>query len=355
MSSNIKFDSENYYAYIGIFKDKDYKAQTLLLDANTAINLEKFYFNPSKLILKDKNYGDKDRNKKWKSTAEFLIDNIDKDIIYGLALQESCWDYNLKCLNKNQYKKMETAIEAQYDWNYSYILKHSYSIGNKDNFKVVRKKPNRISTLTDQLECNPEILSSYACVLKIMILQRTMQERSRIKNYISFIDFMNEELIGIHAIEANIATNYFLGNPEMQEIGDKIFKFGKQTSVLLNAWNTCWDIFYLRFLQRLYFDEKLQAYNPKLVTADIGIINLARMTSLEAVVDDKEGYMTVLSFYDSDIKEEFIQVAKDLEEQLYFSAMKRKEKRAKIKNRMKHVIDIVINLEEELLCLYNEI
>lgn len=355
MDKNIRFDSQGYYAYIGVFKDKDYEPLSLIVDSNTAINLEKFYYNPSSLILKNKNYGDKERTKKWFATLEFLLENIDRDPRYGFALQESCWDYDLKCLNKNQYKKMETALESQYKWTVNDILQHAYSVGIKDEFSVIRNKVNRISTILDQTDCNPEILSSYACVLKIMILQYTIKERGRVKSYINLMDFMTRELLGVHAIEANIATNYFLGESKMQEIGDKIFKFGKKTPVLLNAWNTCWDIFYLRVLQLAYFDEKFEAQSPKLVTGDIGIINLARMTSLEFVINDDEGYLPIVSFYNSDIKPEYIDIMKTLEKEMYFDTVNRKEKREKIEDRIKHVKDIIINLEEELLYLYNQV
>ncbi|HDK7176503.1 TPA: hypothetical protein PTV31_003117 [Clostridium botulinum] len=355
MDKNIRFDSQGYYSYIGVFKDKDYEPFSLIVDSNIAINLEKFYYNPSSLILKNKCYGDKERIKKWLATMEFLIESINKDTFYGCALQECCWDYELKCLNKNQYEKMENALESQYNWTINDILQHAYSVGVKHEFNVVRNKVKRISTLLDQTDCNPEILSSYACVLKIMILQCSIKKRGRVKSYINFMEFMTKELLGVHAIEANIATNYFLGEYKMQEIGDKIFKFGKKTPVLLNAWNTCWDIFYLRLLQLAHFDGKFKVYNPKLVTGDIGIINLARMTSLEFAISNDEGYLPIVSFYNSDIKPEYIDIMKKLEKEMYFDTVNRKCMRDKIKNKEKHVKDIIINLEEELLYLYNQI
>jgi hypothetical protein len=289
------------------------------------------------------------------ATREFLINNINKDTIYGVALQESCWDYELKCLNEKQYKKMEIALQSQCNWLFNDILIQSYSKGNEDNFGAVRNKLNRISTLVDQIEeCNPLMLSSYACVLKIMILQHTMKYRTRVKNYINLMEFMSKDLIGFHAIEANIATNYFLGVSKMQEIGDKIFKFGKRTPVLLNAWNTCWDIFYLRFLQMAYFDDNIDINKPKLVTSDKGIINLARMTSLEAVINDDKGVIPILSFHDSDIKEEFIDIVKHFEKKMYFDTIERKKRREKIEDIVKYAKDIVISLEEELLYLYKQ-
>lgn len=354
-SNNIKFDSQGYCAYIGVFDDKDYEEFSLIVDTNIAINLEKFYYKPSSLIQNGNNISNEKKTKKWLATIEFLIRNLDKDTIFGFALQESCWDYETRCINDNQYKKMEYALEAENNWTITDILQRAYSNGEISNIHIQRNKVNNISTLIDQKESNPLMLGSYACVLKIMILQCSIKNKGRESCYTEFIQFMTKELSAIHAIEANIATNYFLGEPEMQELGDKIFKFGsKKIPVLLNAWNTCWDIFYLRAFQLAYFGNEIDAYRPKLVTADKGIINIASMISLECVINDKQGYLPLLSFYNENIQEQYKELLTNLEKEIYFSTIDRMDGRCNLDDKVTYLKNIIVKLEIELLELYGK-
>lgn len=335
-------DKYNYYAHIGVFKNKDYKHFSLIIDSNTAINLEKYYYNPSKL-----------GEKKLMATRDFLISNIHTDPVYGFALQETCWDYQRFSLNMEQYRKMESALVQQYSWSEKKIISHARSKGIQyDGTPPQREKVSEIHTLINQLECNPFLTASYASVMKIMILQKK-SNKNKMDLIEEYVDFVNNQLIGELALETQIAFLYFLGEPKMQEIGDKIFKFdSKKMPVLLNAWNTAWDLFYLRLLQRCYFDrEFMNTVAPKLVTADKGIINLASLCSLETAIITNDAPIPILSFDDNNIRAEYIHDATRINKELYYSSIQREMKRKSLTSIDNHVIEIATKLEKELVSI----
>jgi hypothetical protein len=338
MSKNIIFDKYGYYAYIGVFKEKDYECSSLILDTNTAINVENFYYKPNKMD-----------ERKRKATLDFLSDNISIDFVPGLAMEEACWDFSLKGINQQQLKKMENAFNNIYRMNVKDLELHSKGQGGDLQHFVQRNPTPQLSSLIDQLEANPVLVGTYATVLKIMILQK--KEKNKLKAIEKYIDFVKEKLFVNHAIETNIAINYFLGTPKMQEIGDKIFKFGKKNP-LFNAWNTSWDIFFLRYLQKMYYEGlAYDIIKPKLVTSDQGLIRLAEMTSLEAVIQEKNNIIPVISFYDSDIRQEFINEASKIEKDLRNTFYQRRKAISEIENITDYVKSLIRDLEMELLSL----
>lgn len=338
MSDNIIFDEHDYYAYIGVFKERDYKCSSLILDSNTAINIEKFYYKPHKMD-----------EKKRKATLEFLIDNISIEFVPGLAMQEACWDMSLSGINKDQFSKMENAFNNIYKMDKESLKLHSSGQGIEFHQTVGRNSSPNLNSLLTQLKCNPVLVGTYATVLKIMILQ--IKEKDKLKAINEYVKFVNDNLYANLAIETNIAINYFLGTSKMQEVGDKIFKFGKKNS-LLNAWNTSWDIFFLRFLQKMYYEgADMEIVHPKLVTADQGLIRLANMASLEVVLVDQNESIPIISFYDNDIRPEFIEEANKIERHLYNTFFERSEGRTKIRKSTEYIDSLILQLEQELMGL----
>jgi hypothetical protein len=338
---SIYMDRYNYYAYIGVFNDKDYKHFSLILDTNTAINLEKYYYKPKSLngvILE--------------ATRDFLLNNSASDTIFGFALQESCWDFHLAGINNIQYQKMTKALEDQYTWSKEKIIGHAYSNGIEFDGSPRREKVTYVSTILNQLISNPLLAGSYASVLKIMLLQKRAKSNklNLVEEYVHFINF---ELFADMALETQVAFYYLIGSPSMQEIGDKIFKFDlKKTPILLNAWNTAWDFFYLRLLQRSYFDNSfLNTISPKLVTADKGIINLASLCSLEGVISTKDAPLPLISFNYENIRPEYYVEAERINKELYFGSLQRDIKRKAIPDIDQHLRTLITKLEQELLSI----
>lgn len=336
---SITMDKYNHYAYIGVFKDKDYKHFSLIMDTNTAINLEKYYYKPNSMD-----------ERVLKSTRDFLIENIKLDPVYGFALQESCWDLSLKGINTLQYQKMSEALENQYTWSKERIILHSSTKGIKSKIEPHREKIIFIKTLTDNFDANPYLPGSYACVLKIIILLKKYM-KNKIKLVEEYIHFINNELLGDCSLETQVLIYYLFGEPKLQEIGDKIFKLNKKkVPILLNSWNITWDFFFLRLLQLSYFDnDSTGVLSPKLVTADKGIINLANLCSLEGVISSSDGPMPIISFDMSNIRKEHVEFVEKINKELFFGAVERDIKRSKVQNMNQRLEMLIKNLETELL------
>jgi hypothetical protein len=241
---------------------------------------------------------------------------------------------------------MEQALESQYSWSKSDIIKNAYSSGRKYIDKIERKSNKYVSTLIDQFECNPLMVSSYACVLEIMILQ--IKSKDKLKAYEEYVKFMNNELFGSLAIENHLAMCYFLGEGNTENLVKAIFKFGKKP-LLLNAWNTCWDIFFIRLLIKSHYDSSNDIIKPVLITADNGIRDLAKAMAIETAISSGEDFLPILSFSDTGIKTEYVKIANNLEKQLYFDTLLRMEKRNKIGDLNTHLIKIISELERELI------
>ncbi|MEK8130886.1 hypothetical protein WMW72_23550 [Paenibacillus filicis] len=337
--TSIIMDKYNYYAYIGVFDKKDYEHLSLIMDTNTAINLEKYYYKPKSL-----------NNNSLEATRDFLLTNFTSDTIFGFALQEACWDYNLASINDVQFQKMSLALENQYSWNKEKIISHAQSPGIAFNGSPYREKVTTFTSILDHLHSNPLLAGSYASVLKIMLLQKRAKS-NKLKLIDEYVHFVNYELMADLALETQVAFYYLLGNPNMQEIGDRIFKFdSKKVPVLLNAWNTAWDFFYLRLLQRSFFENSfLNSISPKLVTADKGIIGLASLCSLEGVISTIDAPLPLISFNYENIRPEYMTEAERINKDLYFGSIQRELRRREIPNLDLHVKTLIHKLEQELL------
>lgn len=240
---NVFQDSKGYYHYIGVSKKRDYTHKSLILDSNVAINIEKFCFSPNKM------------NEHHRiATLEFLNNNFDVEFVPGLGISEACWDMKLIQENPQKAAKMELAFENIYRLDKKQLNDHANGNGVifENSFKI--DKTPISNTLVEQIQNhpNPLLAGTYSAVLKIMILQ--IKEKNKKKAVEEYLRFVNEDLKANLAIETNIAINYFLGTSDMQIPADKIFKFGK-LNPLVNAWNTTWDINYLRFFQRMYYES----------------------------------------------------------------------------------------------------
>ncbi|AHN24453.1 hypothetical protein [Lysinibacillus varians] len=335
--ANIISDKYGVYSYIGV-SDELYQHNSLILDSNVAISLEKFFYSPIKL------------NRKLEATRDLLLDNMEIDIITGAAIQESCWDPMISNINNGQLSKLEIAMNGVLNWGEKEIIKHSHSNGIEFKGKAYREKPKNILTLVPQIKkWNPLMLGSYACVLKIMTIQK--QKLSRVESVKLFVEFLIYELKAIHALEMELAVNYFLGNDDLYTIGNGIFKFDKQNEeVLLKAWNAAWDLFFLRLLQRAYSDYSfLNIIKPKLVTEDKNLIGMAKLCSLESSIIKNNHFIPILLFDETLIKKDFRDVVENINLKIKNSFLERSNARKNIKDKDSYLIEKVKFLEAELL------
>lgn len=312
MSENILYDSQDYFAYIGVFSNRDYRFNSLILDTNVVINLERFYYTPHKMDLKKK-----------QAVIEFLINNRRKDKVIAFGVMEATWDFKKACYDELKRKKIDCAIGELFKWNRKQILKHSESEGNPSALNTTIND-SRIDSLIFGEVPHLFRISSYALILKLKLLNRKKQKGRELSLLKEFVRFMIEDIGLIHAIELNMAYDYLLGSSTRSEYVQKILKFNSKNE-LFTTWNACWDLSFLRFLQQSYVSRWFYIKNPKLVTADDALITLCRYCSLIGHLTTLKSYVPLMAFERKDINPAYISEAENIIREI----MKTSEKRLK--------------------------
>jgi hypothetical protein len=289
MSKNIQYDKFDYFCYIGAIPDKDYEPVSLILDTQVVIMLEKFYYNPHKLQSEVK-----------AAVTEFLLLNIHKDRIPGFAMQEACWDRSLGSINAPQFARLQLAIDSIDTWDKERIIKHSQSNGLPYKDYVMREKVLFTKTMIPHLESNPLLLGSYATILKIHLMHYRKSKADKFKLIREFVDFMNEKVGIFHAVEFSLTIDYFLGNSPQSDNVQKLLKFGSKDP-LGAIITSCWDLFFLRFLQLSFMEKTEGIIMPKLVSRDDALINIAKYASIHGLIEMNETPMPIVSFDHNDL------------------------------------------------------
>ncbi|UMV45358.1 hypothetical protein LMZ02_17675 [Paenibacillus macerans] len=289
MSKNIQYDKYNYFCYIGVFQDTDYEPISLILDTQTAIMLEKFYYNPYKL-----------KSEVNTAITHFLLETINKDKVPGLAMQEACWDRALGSLNLPQFNRLELALNNINTWDRERIIKHSQSNGIPYNDFVTREKVTFTETMIPHLKSNPLLLGSYTIILKIHLLNYRKSKIDKFKLFREFIDFMNNKVSIFHAVEFSLAVDYFLGNSKKNDNAQSLLKFGSKDP-LGAILTSSWDLFFLRFLQLSFMQNIGGILRPKLISRDDALINLAKYSYIHGLIEVNETPMPVVSFDHEDL------------------------------------------------------
>ncbi len=340
IDKKVIYDRYHLYAYISPFKDIDYEYVELFMDTNTLINVEQFIYNPIQLAEKNKLV--------WLSTMELLLDTVNKDTIYGFALQEACWDTNIGNLNLVQYENFENALSLLYDLNKEEIIQHAYSNGIKGRKNIERKKPQLLDTYSNNIQSNPLIGLSYASLLKLAELAKKKKKGNEIELCNEYLEFVAEELKSVQAIEFNMAMDLFLGDEDSRREIEKILKYRK-ANILHSVWNATWDIFFLRNLQLSYVHDLYETKRSKLLTADKGIIELSKYCNLRVGIKDKELGKSILEFNNDGIKPEFINYVNKIEKEVYFSSVDRMQEYESHKDNYQRIMKIIKRLEQSVL------
>ncbi|MCE3202456.1 hypothetical protein [Paenibacillus sonchi] len=338
MNNIIHYDKYNYFCYIGVFQDKDYEAESLFLDTQTAIMLERFYYNPHRL-----------ESAVNAAITDFLLETIDKDRIPGFAMQEACWDRALGAINLPQLKRMELAINDICTWDREKIINHSQSNGIAFSDFVFREKVSFTKSIIPHLKSNPMLIGSYALILKIHLMNYKKSRTDKFKLFREFVDFVNYRVGIFHAVEFSIAVHYFLGNSTQHDIVQGLLKFGSKDP-LGAILTSCWDLFFLRLLQLQYMKNDWGIKQPKLVTRDDALIELAQYSSIHGLIEINETPMPIVSFDYKDLDSNTLSFLEDVHNEIRRAAIIRNVTDSEdIEKKYERITDVARELEEELI------
>lgn len=337
---HILSDKYCYYHYISVNEVKN--KYSIIADTQVAINLEKFFYNPIELM------DNKDKDRKYLATMDYLIETINQDIIYGFAMQEACWDYAEMSINYGQYTKMETALQKQYNWNIDKIKLNTLDTKREFLGKCEREKIKEFESILNQTECNPNMLISYVCIMKLYVLFKTV--KNKITAYEYFIKFLEEELLCSMAIESYLAVSLFCGQSTSLDLVQKILKFGEKKT-LKQMWSSCWDISFIRLIIN---EVRLKQENDRevvLVSADEGIILLAKFLNITGFLKNEVGILTINSFKMENIILEYEKQVENINKIFFYNYEKIIDKRKAICNYNEYVFSLIKKLEETVKIL----
>ncbi|MNP44068.1 hypothetical protein D3C76_1379160 [compost metagenome] len=114
---------------------------------------------------------------------------------------------------------------------------------------------------------------------------------------------MNNKVSIFHAVEFSLAVDYFLGNSKKSDNVQSLLKFGSKDP-LGAILTSCWDLFFLRFLQLSYMQNDGGILRPKLISRDDALINLAKYSSIHGLIEINQTPMPVVSYDHEDLDED---------------------------------------------------
>ncbi|PTM58363.1 hypothetical protein [Desmospora activa] len=326
---HVKKDSANYFYTIGVSEEMDYHHFSLILDANAVIALRSFYYKPHAMRPDQKN-----------GVIELLITNYKKDFIPGFGIHEASY-HPSKAIQHEREKEFLESIEEMYSWSPNEILKHAKSNGIKRDKKKVNQSQRKINTYIPMLKSLPLLAASYACLLKLHLLNSKKSKFPGIQLYEEFMLFQNDDLKTMSAFETILAFDYLVNN---KDYVSKLMKFGSPN--LQKVSSACWDLFYLRLLHNNFYKGLDGIINPKLITSDEGLSKLATNSSLKAILDLGEDQISMIVFNTDVTDKELQKKINNIEHKLTLDMIKRYS--ISDEERFKRIIDTVEKLEKQL-------
>lgn len=250
--------------------------KTYIIDSNIAVKLRNLFYNPSKIDNVD--------FERYMSLLKFFKN---KDVLPGIAIQETCWDFEKNELNDNKLRRMEYALNNLWEYDDQVYKRINRREGfTYYDYPLISIGKKNLNGLYENKYGNVLIMGTVCLLFKFYKLLETESSKERIYNDI--VDFLNDELKINLAYELSCIT--YLLFPANKENGEEAINIrhllklsgkDKKKSLKENVWNASWDIFYLRILNEaasnfLNGEELMdQVYNPVLVTEDKNLNKLA--------------------------------------------------------------------------------
>lgn len=318
---------------------------TVVLETNVVIDLERFYFCPKRM-----------KPDRRSAIANMLIQFQDADMIPGFGMQEACWNSSAGELDSDRCKKLEHALNHLWSMSPDDIR---CQLSKKDCLSKNRPSPNKkdmreSSYVSQVLKANPDLLTSYAAILKIHHLKYQKQHhKKQDRNLIGeYAKFMIEELRSINALEWFLAVDYFLGKSDRSQYVHKLLHLDSM-DLLRTSWKTAWDLFFLRLLLHVdthsYLDCKNQVI---LVTSDKGVEGMAEYLDLSGIFIARHDPYILPEYEVAALKNpDDISLVSELEKLLNMSAYGRAVQRLINENKVDNgndVLRVIKGLEDEV-------
>ncbi|EPY11274.1 hypothetical protein [Paenibacillus alvei] len=317
-----------------------------ILDSNIVIKFRELFYSPHKMNADEISY--------YIGLLDFFRD---KDVVPGFAIQELSWDFERFEIDTIKQTRLLDAIDTLFSYDESTISRIKAQREYISEVKPIKNGKKKLNSLSLNAEANMFLLPSFCVMLKYHhVLRVCSDNKNRYKEICNFI--MNKlKLVG--AYELALITDLLFSRDNARNNAIKsMLKIETESHLLKAVWNSCWDIFFLRFItgfaaNTLSNRPTQQIHNPILVTRDINLHNVGSQleNNIEMLIDDqvfpgvsggfeysKEDEQLVLEMYHVILQTRKARIVE-------FHSMSEDQ-------RISHWIEIINNLENELEKVY---
>lgn len=332
---NVKFLNNGFF-------DRINEHKTYVLDSNVVIKLRDLFYNPQKMSIEEINY--------YIGLLEYFRD---KDVLPGPAMQELSWNFEHYELDQVKYIRLADALDTLFSYDYFTISRIKAQSKYVSDTKPVKGSRKSFKNLSLNIEANLYLLPSLCIMLKYhQVVKKYNDNRSR---YIEICNFSMNELKLIGAYELTLITELLFSSSDTKtNMIKNMLKIDGSDNYLRQVWNSCWDIFFLRYItaaaaNTLSFNSYKNIYNPVLVTRDKNLFTIGNMVqNNKDVVINRQVLPGITGSYD------YTKDAKELIDEMNQNMLRTSEERLKAfdnmnhNQRISHWRRIIQELEEDL-------
>lgn len=224
--------------------EDDANLETLILDTNVAIDIERFYYgdaSPSadleSLLLAFPRRGGFERS---------------VDINYGWAVAEATWDPVNERANLVRYRRMTHALSTVVNWSAEEIERAFAARTppvNRDRTwprKVAMPRPEDVPAPTPMVAVNYSVLLK---TLHIASSRKGLRGKSAERAFAEVVDWARDTLGIFDTYGIQVAMDLLCGDAERKGAAQRLLKYsGPAEAQLLRqqAWNSAWDLLFTR-------------------------------------------------------------------------------------------------------------
>lgn len=333
--SDVHFLRNGFYKKISSY-------DSFILDSNVVIKLRDLFYSPHKMSIDEVNY--------YIGLLEFFRD---KDVVPGVAIHELSWDFEKFKTDETKSIRLLNALNTLFSYEELTFARIKAQHEFISDVQPVKGGKRTFSSLFLNADANIFLLPSFCVMLKYhQVVKIHSDNKTR---YIEICNFMKDELKLVGAYELSLITELlFSSNYSKNKIINNMLKIDSKSNNSQKIWNSCWDIFFLRFITAFaantLSDSPIQKIlNPILVTRDNNLFELGSSldNSNEVVIDDQI-YPGISGVFD--YSEEAIQLISEMNIVLSQTSQERIEayQNTTEDERINHWKEIIKELEKQL-------
>ncbi|WP_427050955.1 hypothetical protein [Paenibacillus sp. TC-CSREp1] len=335
-NGNVRFLKNGFHKEINSY-------DSFILDSNVVMKLRDLFYSPHKMNVSEVDY--------YIGLLEFFKD---KDVVPGIAIQELSWDFEKFKIDFNKQTRLLNAIDTLFSYDESTILRIKAQQEFVGGMQPIKGGKKNFQSLASNIDANIFLVPSFCVMLKYHhVLRNYSDNKSR---YLEICNFLMNTLKLVGGYELALITELLFSlNEDRTNAINSMLKIEIESNLLKGIWNSCWDIFFLRFITGFAANTLSNLptqgiFNPILVTRDENLyrVGCSIENNSEVVLGDQVYPGIAGSF---EYSNENTEIVLKMREVILGSSSDRVKAFDKMteKQREDHWLKIIKNLEIELL------